>query len=677
MNTNTKKNIALALCLSSMLIAPPSVDAAVQENPINIKNPGDVTTITDDLNITGVGDSQDDKSTMAAVSLVKNTSGYAVTLLELTGDTVINVGADKYALYSNSMGYSGMISTISVNPNGDKKVQIVGDIKTEVGHINIAYATIDLNMKGADSYFVGDIEMVTIDNQMSNVNLKLADGATWYPRKDTYALGALEKRQIFGNDGLHIDATGGGVIDIYHSAPDTMRSTVGTRTFTLDNINEKNSSASGATFRIGSNIGENAATKSADKIVLNGNTTGIAVPASSEYYIQVAGDTSITATQNTTYNLASKNIVVAQVDGTQLTNANTTITGSAEIYKDAAINGGLGLADIKTNIAQGSDPSQWILDSLALTNVRNGDGAGMQMAKLGTVGAQATAAAWRADSNDLMRRMGDLRSGSGESGAWGKIYGGQLEVRKGVDSKLDYQAVQVGYDRAHTVKSGKLFTGVTLSHLRGDTSSVVGTGDLNSTMFGIYGSYIGERGHFADLIIKYGHLSNKVNSNDAGNSYEGEFSSNGINISAEYGYRHNFKNNVYIEPQVELTYSNLGGSDYTMRLNGGNGASVHTDAYKSLIGRIGFTLGKQYKQNNVYLKLGLAHEFQGDMSLNAIYNGVNVPYKVSGKSTWMEYGIGFNVATGKNANIYGELEKTTGTVVRTNWRAHMGVRVGF
>lgn len=114
-----------------------------------------------------------------------------------------------------------------------------------------------------------------------------------------------------------------------------------------------------------------------------------------------------------------------------------------------------------------------------------------------------------------------------------------------------------------------------------------------------------------------------------------------------------------------------------MSLNGKEGAAVYNDAFKSLIGRVGFTLGRQQEAGNIYAKLSLAHEFQGDIATQASYGDVTRNYTTGGSDTWIEYGIGFNNQLSKGTNLYGEIERTTGSIVKTKWRANLGLRYSF
>ena len=59
--------------------------------------------------------------------------------------------------------------------------------------------------------------------------------------------------------------------------------------------------------------------------------------------------------------------------------------------------------------------------------------------------AMASAALlWRAENNDLMKRMGDLRLSEDESGIWAKYYGGKYSMdAQNTDLNLKYNAYQV------------------------------------------------------------------------------------------------------------------------------------------------------------------------------------------------------------------------------------------
>ena len=68
---------------------------------------------------------------------------------------------------------------------------------------------------------------------------------------------------------------------------------------------------------------------------------------------------------------------------------------------------------------------------------------------------------------------------------------------------------------------------------------------------------------------------------------------------------------MWIEPQVELTYGKIGSANYKTD----NGVSVRQDGMDSLVGRIGFALGKDFKQGNAYVRASYLYDFEGETDI--------------------------------------------------------------
>ena len=69
----------------------------------------------------------------------------------------------------------------------------------------------------------------------------------------------------------------------------------------------------------------------------------------------------------------------------------------------------------------------------------------------------STAMAWKSNTNDLQRRLGDLRLANTNQGVWAKYIGGKSKITDGADAHMTYNGVQVGYD--HKVSNGWIFGG--------------------------------------------------------------------------------------------------------------------------------------------------------------------------------------------------------------------------
>lgn len=471
------------------------------------------------------------ETSTASAFFIDGTKVFSGTL-NFNNDLTLKAAAGQYAIYIQDNRGTNASCTLNINPNGNSTVRITGDIYPEISQGGTD-RVVNLNLTNEQSYWAGDIDDEHLTEKKLNTNLKLSNGAVWYTGKDAYKINTE-------SDDIFTIKSDSGIIDIYHSQPGEARQNKDSgRTFTVNDVDDDFSGANGTTFRIGSNIEAGWS----DKIVLNGKA---GITGTDQYYIQIVADPSIKSA-DATIDLASQKIVVAQIDGTNLTKDNTNFTGKT--YEGAEIDAGLTIIDLTPELKYDDASSGWIIDKMKVGKGSSGEkGSALVLAEAGAANSMNIASAWRGENNDLLRRMGDLRGSSDEAGAWVRMYG--------------------------------------------DASGSGIDGDINSTMFGLYGSYAGNRGHFADLIVKYGRVNSDFNTDKNGNSYDSDYGSNGFSITTEYGYRQNLKDDFYIEPQAELTYSHIGSSDYTMSLNGKEGAAVYNDAFKSLIGRVGFTLGR-------------------------------------------------------------------------------------
>ena len=594
---------------------------------------------TADLDIDAAGTGKDALSLMAS----KNGKAFAIVT---KGDVRIKAAEGKYALLVGT-AESGSGRHIIVNPEGDKTVQITGDIGLQDSTSN----RVILNLASADSYWAGKCEYIY--GNRAEFHLSLSNQAVWYAGQDSFKN---------NNDDSSKLTSDGGIIDLYHSQPGTVRADIRPRTFEItgnDNIDVKNT-----TFVLGADV----AAKTTDEVKLSGNNKNSGVTVTN--YIQLGGMPQEVRSKCLETPMEFGKTAVT-LDGTNFTTSNTLFEGKAISAAEVAADGGLiRIKDFSMTpnmTADGND--KWKIDTITFSGTTSKGPAMMQTES----GAATAAAVLQANSNDLTRRLGELRGNVDSTGAWARAYGGENEINSGVQTELKYRTFQGGYDWSQAAGSGKLVTGVAVSYMKGESSFDGGSGDTRSTMFGLYSSYVGSKGHYADFTAKYGRISNEMTTAMLGNVYKGDFDSNAFTLSAEYGYRQQLPHEYFIEPQAELTYGNMGSSDYVLS----SGAKMHNDAYKSLIGRVGLSLGRQYAENNVYVKCSLAHEFQGDMNIAAGYQDVSRNSSLDLQDTWMEYGVGFNAKLDKNVNLYGELERSTGSAIKTKWRGNLGLRCTF
>ena len=290
---------------------------------------------------------------------------------------------------------------------------------------------------------------------------------------------------------------------------------------------------------------------------------------------------------------------------------------------------------------------------------------------------------WRVEGNNLMKRMGDLRSDpeAAKGGVWARYYRGEMSADSAYDRSFDqdYTAFQGGIDKVQDYKGGKLYTGIAVNRIDGNASYNSGNGDLSSTGVGLYASWLGSKGHYLDVIARGSKLANDFKLVDkSGNIAKGDYDTWAYGISAEYGYRQDLQGGWFVEPQAELSLGRIGSADYTMS----NGTEISQDAVNSAVTRIGVLSGKEFtmngRQGNAYVKASLLHDFGGNGGGAAYYNGRSTVVESADMSgTWWEIGLGANLGIAKNSNLYFDALKTFGGDLRTEWQFNAGLRFTF
>ena len=255
----------------------------------------------------------------------------------------------------------------------------------------------------------------------------------------------------------------------------------------------------------------------------------------------------------------------------------------------------------------------------------------------------ASTMVWRAEANDLMRRMGDLRLSPESAGVWVHAYRGKSSSDKD----------RANYSMNYSNKEGNV---------------------------GVYGTWTGKSGQYVDIIAKVGHLQNEYTVyNEYKHYVKGDFSTWGASVSAEYGRRFVQKGGIFFEPQVEMIYSHLNGVDYTGATDYiGQKMHVRQSAMNSFVGRIGLGFGQETERSTWFAKASLYHDFAGDM--NTWYSDGTSAWKTThqdGKDTWIGLLLGGTVKVSDTCSVYGDFEKTFAGDIKTDWRVDAGVRWNF
>lgn len=276
---------------------------------------------------------------------------------------------------------------------------------------------------------------------------------------------------------------------------------------------------------------------------------------------------------------------------------------------------------------------------------------------------------WRAETDDVMQRMGDVRS-SGKTGLWVRHYGGRSEFGS---SDYDYLALQMGADRLVYDGDVKVLAGAAFSYTDGDAKYSTGTSDAKSYAFTAYGELLTQSGSFLTAALKYGALRNEV---ELSKTIDGEFRADAWAFSVETGHRFALAKSFFVEPHVGLTYAKVNGDSFRV----GDNASVKQDDFDSLVGGVGLTLGFSCPNDrgDVYLRLDQKYDFQGETSTGFYSNGreVNRFDKDLGGS-WFEIGLGAKARLTESLTGYAEFETAHSGDVETPFRWNLGLRYTF
>lgn len=281
----------------------------------------------------------------------------------------------------------------------------------------------------------------------------------------------------------------------------------------------------------------------------------------------------------------------------------------------------------------------------------------------------------KVDTNDLQRRLGDVRLNSDKHGVWGKYIGGKSKITDDAYVNQTYNMAQVGYDTLR----GDWTVGGALLYGTSNNDYALGSGSGKTAGLAVYGAKQFKDGRYLDIIGKVNRLKNDFTvRNTLGTTLSGDYRNTGSSLSVEYGKRIKKDNGLYIDPNVELTLSRLSGASFDARTNTSSTVHIDSDAVNSVVGRIGVGTGKESQNSNVFLKAALAHEFSGKM--NATYSMAGEPTtgsEVNLKDTWLDLELGGSWNVRPNTYVYGTFTKNFGATVDNSYRIDAGIRHNF
>ena len=272
----------------------------------------------------------------------------------------------------------------------------------------------------------------------------------------------------------------------------------------------------------------------------------------------------------------------------------------------------------------------------------------------------------------LNKRMGEARYLDGDEGLWIRIRHDRIGKSDAFRSKNTM--MELGYDkRVDDREDGEHRRGFAIDYMRGTAEyhNVAGDGDVRRGGVWFYDTWLGNKGHYSDYVLKFGRLSNDFDIySELGEKIHGDYSNFVYSASAEYGRKKDIGKDWYFEPQLQLQYAHVTDADYTTS----QGTSVELDAIDSLIGRVGFRLGKDMGENNTfYIKADVLHEFLGDQDISAFDATGRLDTTYENEGTWYDVGLGFSHQFSKGTYMFLDVEKTFGNDNEDTYQFNVGM----
>ena len=673
-------------------------------------------------NIQNIQFTEDEDVTKLAVEIMKVFSKietFENNALFARGGSTVDVKADNVKIIAVG-GFTGLNAAISAE-NAQKedagnntisisgnKVEIVGDIDMTIGRFdnNNVSNSINVTLNSADSYWYGSERR--IDGwENSELNVTLANGAEWvYDNncllgKDGDAILKLIKvtlidksfissdietkiddvlklylgdlKQVSSNEGSEISAITleGGIVNlqdedikqkygIYES--DIIDLLLGNK---HQKVTIGELKGSGGIFKVDidwlSNKGVKKETDTSDYIYITNSKEG--------------------STQTLDFEQSKANLDKMNV-GDKLYFANvgdgdtsfTTVYGDNWTYNEAGkiydYNYGVGSENKKNN-----NNTDWFIGLNSKSAESNPN---FSAAK----GAMYAGYALGTELDTLNKRMGEARYLEEDDGVWVRY----RHSKTGWDDTYETNGdmFQLGFDNEVTEKDGKHYRGVAIDYTDADTNimGISGEGEHERYAVSLYDTWLGEKGHYRDLVLRGGRINSDYDVSgafskgyeDIGGDYHQWFGS----ISAEWGRKNDMGTGWYFEPQVQAQLARIGGASYVSD----SGIDVDQDGATSLIGRAGFRIGREYvkdngKHDNFYIKADLLHEFAGDKSFSLDGNDGRYDKEYDGQETWCDVGIGADISLGKNSYFWADVERTFGADFDNTWQVNGGFRWEF
>ena len=285
---------------------------------------------------------------------------------------------------------------------------------------------------------------------------------------------------------------------------------------------------------------------------------------------------------------------------------------------------------------------------------------------------------WYGELSSLRSRMGELRYGKAQGGAWMRSYGNKynLSAAGGTAYQQTQQGVSFGADGMLPTSSGNVLLGVMGGYSKSDLDIIAGTtGSVKSTYVGVYGTWLSDEGYYIDAIIKANQFKNNadVRMSD-GEKSKGNYKNYGLGASVEAGKHIKLKDNWFVEPFVQASSLWVNGEGYHLD----NGLNAKSNKADSFLGKVGTSVGKNFPLHSggfvqPYVKVAVAREFAN--SNNVKINTTRFSNDLSGNRG--EIGAGLVAQLSDVLQVHGDVEYSNGENIEMPWGVNLGLRYNW
>lgn len=279
-------------------------------------------------------------------------------------------------------------------------------------------------------------------------------------------------------------------------------------------------------------------------------------------------------------------------------------------------------------------------------------------------------------TDSLEKRLGEARYSGDGDGMWARL----RHDRVGRDSlyEANNTMTELGFDwRNDRTKFGRHIQGAALDYMDGSADYKEVTGCSDSKRYGLwfYDTRLGDKGHYTDIVAKYGRLQNEYTLYpEMSGPVKGDYHNDYWSLSFEYGRKKPLASNWFIEPQAQLQYTYLGSTDYRTS----QGTLVDLAGTDSLISRLGFRLGKNVSnRTSFYITGDFWHEFLGNQDVTAWDRTGRMDVTGHNDGSWYNAGLGFTTRVGKNSYAYASFDRSFRPHVDRTWTLEAGVNCRF